>query len=182
MMQIIDIVADSLCSWSNQGVLQTSRFAVMAIGYSSLSADKEMKVLTDFTDSETACEIIRSNNQFQYYGSLELQLDATYNISNSDSIHYLNWMSEQKKVLIFSDELMQQDFALTIQDAVNTVVQQCIQQNYNIGAFVSYNTPDQQYWLDLTQGCNGFLDYLNYNSQEMIDTLNYWVGTDCSPN
>ena len=38
---------------------------------------------------------------------------------------------------------------------------------------------EKDLWVDLTQRCNGFLDYLNYNPQDMIDTLNYWIGTDC---
>lgn len=84
-----------------------------------------------------------------------------------------------KKVLIFSDERMQQQFQPTVEDAIEAIVQQCTENGYTIGAFIEYNVPDQSLWVELTQRCGGFLDYLNYNPQQMIDTLNYWVGTDC---
>ena len=75
--------------------------------------------------------------------------------------------------------MLQQDFAPSIQEAIDIVVEQCIDTGYIIGAFINYNTPDQQLWVDLTQRCGGFLDYISPNPQQMIDTLNYWVGEDC---
>ena len=180
MSQIINSVADALCSWTSQGILENSRFAVIAIGYDDNSSNTEMKVLTDFTDSGTACQVIRMANMPQFFGSIEYQLDATYNASDTNSLTgYVNWNNNNKKVLIFSDEQMQQDFQPTTIDAIEAVVQQCTEAGYTIGAFISYDIVDQWLWVDLTQRCNGFLDYLNYNPQDMIDTLNYWIGTDC---
>lgn len=179
MMTIIDSVADALCSWSNQGILQNSRFAVIAIGFTHNTGSDEMTVLSDFTDSQTACQIIRQNNQPIYAGGTELQLDSTYNINDSNSLMFLTWTSDEKRVLIFSDEVLQQNFRQSVEDAIESVVQQCQESNYSIGAFISFNVLDQALWVDLTQRCNGFLDYLDYDPQDMIDTLNYWVGTDC---
>lgn len=180
MAEIISNVADALCSWTSQGILQNSRFAVIAIGYDDNFSNREMKVLTDFTDSGTACQIIRMANMPQFFGSIEYQLDATYNANDTNSLTgYVNWINNNKKVLIFSDEQMQQDFQPTTADAIDAVVQQCTEAGYTIGAFISYDIVDQSLWVDLTQRCNGFLDYLNYNPQDMIDTLNYWIGTDC---
>jgi hypothetical protein len=179
MMTVIDSVADALCSWSNQGILQNSRFAVIAIGFAHNTGSDEMVILSDFTDSQTACQVIRQNNQPIYAGGLELQLDATYKINDSNSNIFLNWVNQQKRVLIFSDEILQQNFMSSVEDALESVVQQCNEQDYSIGAFINYNVSDQALWVDLTQRCNGFLDYLDYDPQDMIDTLNYWVGTDC---
>ena len=178
-MTIIDSVADALCSWSNQGILQNSRFAVIAIGFTHNTGSDEMTVLSDFTDSQTACQIIRQNNQPIYAGGTELQLDSTYDINDSNSLMFLNWTSDEKRVLIFSDEVLQQNFRPSVEDAIESVVQQCQESDYSIGAFISFNVLDQALWVDLTQRCNGFLDYLDYDPQDMIDTLNYWVGTDC---
>jgi hypothetical protein len=138
-----------------------------------------MKVLTDFTDSGTACQIIRTSNRSQFAGGEEYQLDATFNASDGNSVGYVNWSSNNKKVLIFSDEMLQQDFQPTVEDAIESVVQQCTEDGYSIGAFITYNISDQALWVDLTQRCGGFLDYLSSNPQQMIDRLNYWVGTDC---
>jgi len=179
MEVIINSVADALCSWSSQGVLENSRFAVIAIGYTGPYSNSEMSVLTDFTDSGTACQIIRMANRTQFAGSQEYQLDATFNANDTNSAGYINWSSNNKKVLIFSDELLQQDFQITVEDAIEAVVQQCTENGYSIGAFITYDIPDQALWVDLTQRCGGFLDYLSSNPQQMIDRLNYWVGTDC---
>lgn len=179
MSLIIDSVADALCSWSAQGVLQNSRFAIIAIGYYGPDNDREMKVLSDFTDSGTACQIIRNANRTQFAGGTEYQLNATYDINDSNSDRYVTWVSNSRRVIIFSDEVLQQDFQSTVEEAIEVVVQQCNQNAYTISAFINYNVSDQPLWVDLTQRCNGFLDYLNYNPQQMIDQLNYWVGTDC---
>lgn len=181
MSNIIESVADALCDWSSQGVLQNSRFAVIAIGYIEVPYDsREMKVLTDFTDAGTACDIIRQNNTQQRSGGNELQLNATFNASDPTAVEgYINWTNSRKKVLIFSDEMMQQDFRPTVEEAIEVVVEQCTREGYIIGAFVDYNTPDQALWVDLTQSCGGFIDYLSPNPQQMINTLNYWIGSDC---
>lgn len=180
MSQIVDIVAEALCTWSSQGVLQNSRFAVIAIGYVGPFNNREMKVLSDFTDAGTACEVIRDANRPQFSGGTEYQLNATFNANDTNSVQgYVNWSGNNKRVLIFSDEMLQQDFQSTVEEAIEIVVQQCTEQDYTIGAFIQYDTPDQTLWVDLTQRCNGFLDYLYYNPQQMIDQLNYWIGTDC---
>ena len=183
MSDTIDSVANALCDWSTQGVLSDSRFAVIGIGYvdyTDPTIQKEIKVLTDFTDAGTACNVIRTNNYFTHFGGLEYQLNATFDASDPSSINgYVSWLNNNRKVLIFSDEMLQQDFAPSIQEAIDIVVEQCIDTGYIIGAFINYNTPDQQLWVDLTQRCGGFLDYISPNPQQMIDTLNYWVGEDC---
>jgi len=179
MSFIVESVADALCSWSSQGVLQNSRFAVIGIGYADGTEFNQMKVLSDFTDSGTACAAIRAANNFQFSGGVELQLDATYNSNDPNSIGYVSWSSNNKKILIFSDELMQEDMFLDIQQGIEAVVQQCEENGYIIGAFITYNISDQQLWVDLTQRCGGFLDHLSYQPQEMIDILNYWIGGDC---
>jgi hypothetical protein len=162
MSQIVNSVADALCSWTSQGILQNSRFAVIAIGYHDNLSNRQMKVLTDFTDSETACQVIRTANTPQFFGSNEYQLDATYSASDINSLTgYVNWNNNNKKVLIFSDERMQQQLQPTVEDAIEAIVQQCTETEYTIGAFISYDIADQSLWVDLTQRCNGFLDYLN---------------------
>ena len=95
---------------------------------------------------------------------------------------YAAYVSSYNSILIFSDEMMQQDFRPTVEEAIEVVVEQCTGEGYIIGAFVDYNTPDQALWVDLTQSCGGFIDYLSPNPQQMINTLNYWIGSDCWPN
>ena len=177
MSNIIDSVSEALCSWSAQGILQNSRFAVIGIGYTGTY--DEMTKLSDFTDSHTACEIIRDNNTNAHQGGMELQLDAVYRASDSNSRLWLSWSGNQKKVLIFTDEEMQQSLASSLQDGLDMVLQQCAEQQYIVGAFVSYDVPNQSEWVDLTRGCGGFLDYLNSDPQRMIETLNYWIGENC---
>lgn len=179
MESIISSVADALCSWSAQGVLQNSRFAIIAIGYAGPGNDREMKVLTDFTDSGTACQVIRMANRQQFAGGVEYQLNATFDANDTNSPRYVNWASSNRRIIIFSDEVLQQDFQPTVEDAIESVVQQCSENNYTVSAFITYNIANQTLWVDLIQRCNGFLDYLTYNPQQMIDQLNYWVGTDC---
>jgi hypothetical protein len=180
MSQNIDSVADALCSWSIQGVLQDSRFAVIAIGYTGPENNRQIKVLTDFTDSGTACQVIRNANRSQFSGGSEYQLNAVFNSNDTSAAYgYVNWISNNRRVFIFSDEVLQQDFQPTVEEAIEIVVQQCTEIGYIIGAFISYNVLDQALWVELTQRCNGFVDYLSSNPQQMIDQLNYWVGTDC---
>jgi hypothetical protein len=178
MSNTIDAVADALCEWSMQGILQDSRFAVIAIGYARNNSS-EIEKLTDFTDSSTACHILRVNNQSFYAGGLEFQLDAIYHGSDQSNSLYVDWQNTNRKVIVFSDEEMQQEMFQSIQDGIDMVSQQCYESGYSISAFVSYNVPNQTEWVDLTQNCGGFLDYLSSDPQRMIDALNYWVGTEC---
>jgi hypothetical protein len=185
MFYVIESVAEALCSWSSQGVLRNSRFAVMAIGFYDSAdeteyGDKEMRVLTDFTDSGTACNVIRENNSFVYYGGFEYQLDGIYDINDPNSEQgYLTWINTDRRVLVFSDEVLQQHMTTSVAEAMMMVTEQCNETQYTIGAFVERQVPDHQSWLDLTQSCNGFLDYLDNDPEDMERTLNYWVGTDC---
>jgi hypothetical protein len=181
MSGVIQSVSDALCEWSSQGVLVNSRFAVVAIGYvDSTTTWKETKVLTDFTDSGTACSIIRQNNRPVHQGGLEYQLDAIYDSGDPNTAQQrLTWLSEQKKVFVFTDERMQYSFAPILQDALDMIMQQCMEQSYIIGAFISYDDINQSEWVDLTQQCGGFLDYLSNDPRRMIDAMNYWIGTDC---
>jgi hypothetical protein len=181
MSNTIQSVSDALCDWSSQGVLTSSRFAVVAIGYVDDTTDwKETKILTDFTDSGTACNIIRQNNRPSHQGGAEYQLDAIYDSNDINSSRgTLSWISDQKKVLVFTDEQMQYSFSPLLEDALNMIVDQCIQNQYSIGAFINYNDINQIEWVDLTQQCGGFLDYLTSDPRRMIDAMNYWIGTDC---
>jgi hypothetical protein len=184
MEYVTDQVANALCSWSSQGVLQSSRFAVVAIGlndpFDTANNARQIKILTDFTDSNAACSAVRRYNTTSYQGHIEYQLDAIYESSLPGHPNYLSWSANNdRKVLVFSDEAIQQDIANTIIEAIEMIVVQCVEQNYTIGAFIDYNTFHENLWLDLTQRCGGFLDYLSTRPQEMIDTLNYWLGTEC---
>ena len=179
MSDIIEGVADALCQWSAQGILQDSRFAVIAVGYTRNNNSSQIEKLTDFTDSDTACRVLRSNNQVMYSGGLELQLDAIYNGNNQGHSFYVNWQNSNRKVIVFSDEVMQEEMFQSIQDGIDMVSQQCYESGYSISAFINYNVANQSEWVDLTQNCGGFIDYLSSDPQRMIDALNYWVGTEC---
>jgi len=180
MSNTIDAVAQALCEWSTQGVLQNSRFAIVAIGYPTPNNQGiEIENLTDFTDSNTACNVLRTNNNSFHSGGIELQLDAVYRSNDlADPIH-VNWQNTNKKVIIFSDEQMQEFIFQSIQDGIDMVSQQCFADNYSVSAFINFNVPNQSEWVDLTQNCGGFIDYLTSDPQRMIDALNYWVGTEC---
>lgn len=184
MGDIITSVADAVCDWSSQGALSNSRFAVIGVGYHDQSTGPaEIKILSDFTDSDTACNIIRQNNNSQYGGSTELQIDAIFNANDPSAAYgYLSWISSNKNILVFTDELIQQTIALTVLEAIEIVSDQCYDEQYTIGAFIKYNISDQALWVDLTQRCGGFLDYLSNDSTQMIQTLNYWIGADCQSN
>ena len=181
MEVFIDSVADSLCLWSAQGSLQDSRFAVIAVGYVGFAADRtDTALLTDFTDSATACEIIQSNNTPEHFGNSEYQIDAIFNTWVFDSDLLLSWNEENdKRIFVFTDEAMQYSIANNEQGAIDMVVAQCSANDYEVGAFVNDFNPSQPGWVDLTQRCNGFLDYLTEDAQEMIFKLNYWVGSRC---
>ena len=181
MTNIIDSVSAALCQWSSQGMLSNSRFAVIGIGYldPTYTTTDQLMLLTDFTDAQTACDVIRYNNNYAHSGGTELQLDGMYYTFDQSSHISLSWSSNNRKILVFSDEEMQQMLAETNEEAIDIVVEQCVQEQYIIGAFVSYDVPHQMEWVELTQGCGGFIDYLNQNPDEMIETLNYWVGDEC---
>jgi hypothetical protein len=187
MSDVNDAVANALCNWASQGILINSRFAVVAIGYVEnqsifFSDVVQAKLLTDFTNAQTACEVIRINNNSVHSGHIELQLDATYSASDSNSSLFVSWQLQNKKVFIFSDEELQQQFTDSIEEALSLLIQQCFVEDYIIGAFIDYNVNDQAQWVELTRRCGGFLDYLSQDPTTMINTLNYWVGDDCEEN
>ena len=181
MYYTIDQVSNALCSWSVQGILQTSRFAVVAIGFiGPVPNSRQITVLTDFTDSNAACDVVRRSNTANRQGSIEYQLSATYEASLPGHTNSLSWSEDNdRKVLIFSDEMLQQDIAANVSEAIELVVAKCIERDYIIGAFISQGISDEYLWNDLTQRCGGFLDYLSPVPQQMIDTLNYWIDNEC---
>lgn len=180
MSAVIESVATAVCDWSNQGTLTNSRFAVVAIGYcGSMSCPNEMALLTDFTDAQTACNVIRDNNSVLNAGSLEYQIDATLDANTSSTPLAVSWGQNQKKIIIFTDEDMQYLNFQDSQSAVNAVIQQCHEKDYTLSAFIGWDSNPQLMWVNMTQQCNGFLDYLNNNPNEMIQTLNYWIGEEC---
>ena len=155
MSGVIDSVANALCEWSMQGILQTSRFAVIGIGYTRNGSYRQIEKLTDFTDSATACDVLRRNNQAVYSGGLEFQLDAIYNGNEQGDSLYVNWQNSNKKVIVFSDEEMQEDMFESIQDGIDVISQQCYESGYSVSAFINFNVPNQSQWVDLTQNCGG---------------------------
>lgn len=181
MSSIINSVATALCDWSSQGSLVGSRFAVVAIGYcnGNTYCDNQMKLLTDFTDAQTACEIIRDNNALQNSGGLEYQINAVLDSNTQSTPLTVTWGNNNKKIIIFSDESMQFYAFPQVVDAVNAVIEQCTLLDYSVSAFINYNSTPHLMWLDMTQQCNGFLDYLNPNPNAMIQSLNYWIGEQC---
>lgn len=182
MSGIIESVATALCSWSSQGNLSGSRFAVVAIGYcgnSSCDDPLQMSLLTDFTDSGTACAIIRQNNRVVHFGSIEYQINATL-LSNEQSTPLsVSWGDNKKKIIIFTDENMQFFDFLDVDAAVNAVVDQCGENKHSLSAFIGLYSSSQLKWVNMTRQCNGFLDYLNNDPQQMVQTLNYWMGEEC---
>lgn len=181
MSGIIESVATALCDWSSQGTLTGSRFAVVAIGYCGdyYCASDQMLLLTDFTDAQSACSIIRDNNNILNSGSAEYQIDATLQANNISTPLTVSWGENDKKVVIFSDEDMQYLNFPDPQSAVNAVTQQCGEKGYTLSAFIGWDSNPQLMWVNMIQQCNGFLDYLDSNPNDMIDTLNYWIGEQC---
>jgi hypothetical protein len=178
MYSVVDSVTDAICDWSTQGVLRNSRFSIIAIGL--YFDERQIHTLTDFTDSSSACAVLRSIDYLNYSGWKEFQLSAVYEASEPTSQHYINWYpGSTRKVLIFSDEKMQQDIAFDVPAAIDMISEQCIIEDYAIGAFIAPDANDQGDWVTMTQTCNGFVDYLSNDSQQMINILNYWVGTQC---
>lgn len=181
MSDVIDSVSTALCNWSSQGTLAGSRFAVIAIGYCNNYPcyNDEMVLLTDFTDAQTACEIVSDNNQSWNAGGSEYQIDATLRANTPSNPLSVSWGSNTKKVLIFSDEDMQYLNFQNPQSAVNAVVQQCTEKQYTLSAFIGWDSNPQLLWVEMIQRCNGFLDYLDSNPYDMVETLNYWIGEQC---
>jgi len=175
---VVNSITTAVCNWSSQGVLNSSRFAIIAVG--KYGNPRQMQIITDFTNSSNTCSILRNTNYQTHYGWLELQLSAIYEASEPASEHYIRWLAgNTRKVLVFSDEILQQDISFDVPSAIDMVTEQCILRDYAIGAFISPENGGENEWIELTQRCNGFVDYLSNDSAEMINILNYWVGTQC---
>ena len=181
MFSVIESVATALCDWSAQGTLTGSRFAVVAIGYCAdySCPNNEMALLTDFTDAQSACNVIRNNNNLLSAGSIEYQIDATIQANTLSSPLAVSWGENKKKIIIFSDEDMQYLNFQDSQSAVSAVTQQCQQQDYSLSAFIGWDSNPQLMWVNMTQQCDGFLDYLDTDPDDMVAILNYWIGEQC---
>lgn len=185
MANTINSVATAICNWSSQGILNGSRFAVIAIGYCRRTetgydnCGNEMALLTDFTDAQTACEVIRENNVLTNSGGSEYQINATLQANIPSNPLTVTWGTNNKKIIIFSDEDMQQFDYPDLETAVGVVVDQCYEKDYSLSAFINWDSNPQLLWMDMVQSCNGFLDYLDNNPNGMIQTLNYWIGEEC---
>lgn len=185
MYMYISSVRDALCMWSQAQVFTQSRFAIVSVGDSQ--ENFEMKMVTDFTDSGSACYILDNYLNNYIGGGTELQLNAVLNSFHDEGEHdtvSLSWSTNrEKRVVIFSDESLQYSDLETLQNdsqvGIGRVIDSCNENDYTVSAFISWDPYAHPEWQQLAYGCGGYIDFLYPNPNMMIQQLNYWFGEEC---
>lgn len=175
-------IADALCAWGSQNTLTTSRFAILMIGIISDNSVDEMELITDFVPAGEACTILQNNlNDPTLDGRYEFALDPVYMSMLEDTIFYVDWQLESRRVIVFTDEIIQSGPVFsTVEDAIRLISQQCNAVGYSIGTFISTtNGLDFTRWQQITDACGGFIGNLFVEQSLMIDELNFWILGRC---
>lgn len=181
MYSYIDSVATALCTWSANQNFVDSRFAIISVAID----DNEYGIipLTDFTDAQTACNILLNLliNQPHTMAD-EYQVDAAIRSIGLQNDLGLTWSHRTKKIVIFSDEEPQYSSYFGFNDlaqAIGYLINKCNTESVTVSVFTQWSFLISHYWNDVVNNCNGYLEYLTLNPQMMIEKLNYWFGEEC---
>lgn len=189
MTQYLYSVNIALCDWANTSRFDNSRFAIVGVAMNpNNGALNGVGLITDFTDSIQACNIL--NNFLTNTGvtiANEYQLDAILrSMTVGDNID-LTWSNtRQKKIVVFSDEQPQHVYQSvsgvdtpTLEEKLAEIVESCNTTDTSVNIFTPYGMPWNSIWDDITSYCRGYLEYLVFNPFEMVERLNYWFGEEC---
>ena len=168
-----EVINNTLCDWSVQNRFTSSRFAIVVFGvYNNL---KDMEVVTDFTNAQTACTMLDAYLNTISSGAVELQPDSIID-TFIDGNMLLSWSQQNKRrAILFTDESLQSDYFFPFKVITNS----CSMNNYSVSVFLDYNTPDYSIWQLITQHCSGFLEEIDLNNElTMREKLNYYFGSD----
>lgn len=181
----LDTVLSSVCSFVDNPIFTTSRFAMIGISVNGVGEIGNIEqhgihLITDFTDIASACDIL---NEFVAENILslseELQLDAVL-MSFEESTVSLDWSQNQRRVYIFSDEPPQCINGENLNTKIQTLIDNCNINNFTIGIFT---LPDFYLygWRTLVDGCEGFLEDIDSLSNENYFQNNFlaWFGSSC---
>lgn len=184
----LDSVLESVCSFVNNPIFITSRFAMVGISVDTVgdisastnNDDYGLHLISDFTDIGTACDRLETvMSEYVHSTSEELQLDAIIR-SFGNYPTSLDWSSNQKRVYIFSDEPPQSINGIDLTQKINEVIEDCNINNFTLGVF----TLPEFYtfgWQTLSDGCNGFLENIDNLSNQTYFENNFlsWFGGSC---
>ena len=190
MSQYLYSLNVALCDWASTSRFQNSRFAIIGIAMNPHEGHEYgIGLITDFVDSAQAC--LELNNFLAFPGStsiFEYQMNAMLNsMTVGDNIE-LSWSSaREKRIVMFSDEqpqwISQSDqhgnILPTLEDMIGDIVDACTTTDTTISIFTTWGSYWNVVWDDIVSYCGGYLEYLVYNPQEMIEKLNYWFGEEC---
>lgn len=180
------ILNTTICLWSSEQRWENSRFAIVFfavnpdieeyVDFNGVRQANTIYTVTDFTDATTACARLTSFLNGISTTFDEYQLDSIFRtFYNTDPI-FLNWSSNIRKVMLFTDEEIQTQFT----DPEQIVIDSCIQNDYSVGMFLSeYAYNDIGKWNNIAVECGGFVDEIVSEPEIMIDKLNYWFGESC---
>jgi hypothetical protein len=181
MFGIINSVATALCGWSGNQDFENSRFAIIGIALEGYPSGIEL--ISDFVPAQDACSALLNKLASPHITSgLEFQLNAIIDSFGIPNNLGLSWSERTRKIVVFSDEDPQFDSGsnpVNIIDVILTITQECATHNTSVNVFTGWQFVSYNYWIALTNGCNGYLDYLSIYPDMMIEKLNYWFGEEC---
>ena len=190
MSQYLYSLNIALCDWATTTRFQNSRFAIIGIAMNPHDGnDYGIGLITDFVDSIQACQEL--NNFLAFPGStaiFEYQMDAILKSMTVGDHIELSWSdTRERKIVMFSDEAPQwikesNRFGLvlpTMEQKIEEIVNACTTTNTTVSVFTTWGAIWNVVWDDIVSYCGGYLEYLVFNPQEMIEKLNYWFGEEC---
>jgi hypothetical protein len=190
MSQYLYSLNVALCDWSSTTRFQNSKFAIVGVAMRpDTGNDYGIGLITDFVDSSQACAVL--NNFLGNPGTTvpyEYQIDAILkSIAIGDHIE-LSWSyTRERKIVMFSDEAPQWIGELdqygnilpTLEEKMAEVIEACTVTDTTVSIFTPWGAFWNPIWDDIVSYCGGYLEYLVFNPQEMIERLNYWFGEEC---
>jgi Putative metal-binding motif len=186
----IAAVANSVCNFAQNNVLEDSRFAIEWIGLQHPDASFQIIHGTDFVDSSALCEYLSSNFYIEYGGSEEYQImgilapwkeypfvasDGTVvnNLDGTTYIDTLKWPKDlPKKVILFSDESIH-----LFDNEEDDLIDKCKTEPFSLGVFTFWE--NFSYWYHFVGECGGFVNQLYTSNYMMEETLSNNLTGDC---
>lgn len=166
MQDTLNAVKTAICNFAAAEDGDSYKFGLVLIAnpYNSYSLRKNLT---------NAAEICEEMETFFLLGSQEPQLDATFDIVDSQNPFMLNWRPNAQRVMVgFTDEVIQSNVCegdpLCMLDMMEDINDQCIETN----TLVYWFAENSDYFQEISNGCGGSFQYLIPEEEYILERLN----------
>jgi hypothetical protein len=177
MQNVFEAVAVALEDWSANSAFENSRFQIQAVG-GRFATEPYVINLTGFVGAADAADAMW-NFYYQYGlpGGIEYVPYGIWAANDPEDFLYTAWPDMMRRRVIFFTDEMPQGYNVAPESDLMRVADDCLENNYTVGGFVTSN---YALWRLMTDACGGWIETLVNDPTELRDDLNDRFGSECA--